>query len=43
MVRLEKVGEVLFQVLLLDDIKIKDGMLYAESLSVILNNIVDNY
>lgn len=43
MVRLEKVGEVLFQVLLLDDIKIKDGMLYAEFLSVILNNIVDNY
>ena len=30
MVRLEKVGDVLFQALLLDDVKLKDGKLYAE-------------
>jgi hypothetical protein len=30
MVRLEKVWDVLFQVLLLDDVKFKDGELYAE-------------
>ena len=30
MVRLEKVGDVLFQALLLDDVKFKDGELYAE-------------
>ena len=30
MVRLENVGDVLFQALLLDDVKFKDGELYAE-------------
>ncbi len=30
MVRLEKVWDILFQVLLLDDVKFKDGELYAE-------------
>ena len=43
MVRLENVGDVLFQALMLDDVKIKDGMMYADFLSVILDNIVDNY
>jgi hypothetical protein len=43
MVRLENVGDVLFQALLLDDVKIKDGMMYAEFLSVMLDNIADNY
>ena len=41
--RLENVGDVLFQALMLDDVKIKDGMMYADFLSVILDNIVDNY
>ena len=40
MVRLENVGDVLFQALMLDDVKIKDGMMYADFLSVILDNIV---
>lgn len=43
LVRLENVGDVLFQALMLDDVKIKDGMMYADFLSVILDNIVDNY
>ena len=43
MVRLENVGDVLFQALMLADVKIKDGMMYADFLSVILDNIVDNY
>lgn len=30
MVRLEKVGDVLFQALLLDDMKLEDGKMYAE-------------
>ena len=30
MIRLENVGDVLFQALLLDDIKCKDGTMYAE-------------
>lgn len=30
MVRLEKVGDVLFQGLLLDNVKIRDGMIYTE-------------
>ena len=28
---------------MLDDVKIKHGMMYADFLSVILDNIVDNY
>ena len=30
MVKLERVREVLFQVLLLDDVKFEDGKMYAE-------------
>ena len=30
MVRMESVGDVLFQVLLLDDMKLEDGKMYAE-------------
>ena len=30
MVRLENVGDVLFQALLLDDMKLEDGKMYAE-------------
>lgn len=30
MVRLDNVGDVLFQALLLDDVKFKDGELYTE-------------
>ncbi len=36
MVKLERVREVLFQALLLDDVKFEDGKMYAELCTVIL-------
>ena len=36
MVKLERVREVLFQALLLDDVKFEDGKMYAELCSVYL-------
>ena len=36
MVRLENVGDVLFQVLLLDDIKCESGKMYAEFYTCII-------
>ena len=35
MVKLERVREVLFQVLLLDDVKFEDGKMYAELCCII--------
>ena len=39
MVRLERVGDILFQVLLLDDVKFKDGELYAEFLHLFFSHV----
>lgn len=36
MVKLENVREVLFQALLLDDVKFEDGKMYAEFCSIIM-------
>ena len=37
MVKLESVSEVLFQALLLDDVKFEDGKLYAAMCTIYLN------
>lgn len=37
MVKLESVREVLFQTLLLDDVKFDDGKMYAELYTILLN------
>lgn len=37
MVKLENVREVLFQALLLDDVKFEDGKVYAELYTILLN------
>ena len=37
MVKLESVREVLFQALLLDDVKFEDGKMYAELYTILLN------
>ena len=37
MVKLENVREVLFQALLLDDVKFEDGKMYAELYTILLN------
>ncbi|WP_347466541.1 hypothetical protein [Clostridium sp. AF28-12] len=36
MVRLESVGDVLFQALMLDNIRLDDGRIYAEYISIYL-------
>jgi len=36
MVKLESVREVLFQALLLDDVKFEDGKMYAELCSILI-------
>lgn len=38
MVKLENIREVLFQALLLDDVKFEDGKMYAELCSIFLKN-----
>ena len=39
MVGLERVGDILFQVLLLDDVKFKDGELYVEFLHLFFSHV----